>query len=83
MNKFDLSKLEALATGLEQALFALDPESVDLAIMAVQDRAIHRGAWLDDDGSISDARWDVAENLVHRVKLQLMTPVTVIDGGNA
>jgi len=71
-NKFDLTKLEDLATGLALKSYELSPTTVFLCLMALDDRAIFRGAWVDNDGDISDARWDEADRLVHAAKKELM-----------
>lgn len=83
MNKFDLQKLETSIAGEGVSLHALSPETIALCLMATDDRAIYRGAWLDDDGPISDSRWDDAAGLVHRAKAELIAPTVEIDGGNA
>lgn len=76
MNKFDLTKLEDLADGFTSESITLSPETVFLCTMALDDRAIYRGAWLDDEGTISDSRWDEAVNLVEQAKLELMAAIS-------
>jgi len=71
-NKFDLIKLEDLASGFTSQNITLSPETAFLCVMALDDRAIYRGSWLDDDEVISDSRWDEAINLVERAKEELM-----------
>ncbi len=80
MNKYDLAKLEALAVGAVAETKILSPETIDLCLMALTDRAQFAGAWVDDDGQITAARWDQAAALVDRARLELMSSVT-IDGG--
>lgn len=80
MNKYDLAKLEALADGLDAETRILSPETVDLCLMALTDRAQFSGAWVDDNSQISPARWDQAAALVDKARSELMAAVT-IDGG--
>ena len=82
-NKFDLTKLEGLSAGLSAELVRLSPETVNLCLMALSDRAVYRGAWVDDDAEISDARWDDADGFVQRAKAELMTTGVAVDGGTA
>lgn len=65
MNKYDLTKLEDLATGFSSPTVTLSPETVFLCLLALEDRARFRGAWLDNGNDISDSRWDVAENIIN------------------
>lgn len=76
MNKFDLTKLENLADGFTSESVTFSPETVFLCIMALDDRAIYRGAWVDDEGTISDSRWDEAINLVEQAKGELMEAIS-------
>lgn len=71
-SKYDLKKLEDLAAGDADKTITISPETMFLCIMALDDRAIYRGAWVDDDGTISDSRWDAAINLVETAKKELM-----------
>lgn len=75
-NKFDLTKLEDLADGFSSQNITLSPETVFLCLMALDDRAVYRGAWVDDDGVISASRWDVAAATVEKAKLELMVAIT-------
>jgi len=70
-NKFDLTKLEDLASGLSAESVTLSPETMFLCLMALNDRAQYRGAWVDDDDVISDSRWDEAENYIDTAKAEL------------
>lgn len=81
MNKYDLAKLEALASGEPSELCTISPETAALCLMALDDRAMYRGAWLDDDQAITAARWDVAAALVDRARLELIVATTTVDGG--
>lgn len=71
-NKYDLTKLENLAAGFADKNITISPETMFLCIMALDDRAVYRGAWVDDNGEMSDSRWDVAVNLVEQAKKELM-----------
>lgn len=72
MNKFDLTKLENLADGFSAQSVTISPESAFLILMALDDRACYRGAWVDDNGDISDARWDAALAIVENAKREVM-----------
>lgn len=72
-NKYDLAKLEDLASGFADKSITISPETMFLVIMALDDRAIYRGAWVDDGDAISDARWDEAIKLVEQAKKEIMT----------
>lgn len=75
-NKFDLTKLEDLADGFTSESVTLSPETVFLCVMALDDRTVYRGAWVDDDGTISNSRWDEAVNLVEQAKEELMGAIS-------
>jgi hypothetical protein len=74
-NKFDLTKLEDLADGFTSQSIDLSPETVFLCLMALNDRAQYRGAWVDDDDTISDSRWDEAENYIETAKAELQVAI--------
>ncbi len=61
MNKYDLTLLENLTTGETAKSVTLFPETVALCLMALDDRAIYQGAWVDDGDTITSARWDIAK----------------------
>jgi len=82
-NKYDLTILEDLTEGEISGLHSLSPETVQLCLMALDDRAIFQGAWWDDGDNITGARWDVAEGHVQQAKAELIASLATIDGGYA
>ncbi len=90
MTKLDLTEIENNLADTVPSSHTLDPETVQLALTVLQEKAPYIGAWLDDDQPISVARWDTAERLVDRAILQVMTPgeplaapIPETDGGGA
>lgn len=83
MNKYDLTLLEQLTADDTAVNRLLSPSTLALCMMALEDRAIFRGAWVDDGDPISAARWDAAAALVDLARHELLDLTQVIDGGSA
>lgn len=81
--KFDLTRLETMIEGESETLVLLSPASVAACLLALNDRAIYPGAWLDAGAPISPARWDAAAAIIDRANRELLTELTEIDGGAA